>query len=284
MSETVALIGVGAMGKALLSRLRLANKKVRAYDVSEAGREAARANGAEVVGSAAEAAKGATHIHIFVRTDDQMIEATMGPNGVLTTATAGSLLILHPTVLPKTTLRVGDAAKAKRVKVLDVPITSVPAKVQAGEAAFLVGGDKDVADAARPYMLELGASFYYFGTLGSGNVAKLAKNFANAATRIVVDESLRLVESIGIDPKQFLDMMRDMDQGSLVATWEKTFNIANGHASHRPATNLFNKDLVLAAEYGESTGLDLPIAKGAAVTGLKWSALWERQKAGRVTS
>ena len=284
MSETVALIGVGAMGKALLSRLRLANKKVRAYDVSEAGREAARANGAEVVGSAAEAAKGATHIHIFVRTDDQMIDVTMGPNGVLATAAAGSLLILHPTVLPKTTLRVGDAAKAKRVKVLDVPITSVPAKVQSGEAAFLVGGDKDVADAARPYMLELGASFYYFGPLGSGNVAKLAKNFANAASRIVLDESLRLVESIGIDPKQFLDMMRDMDPGSLISNWERSFNIENRHASHRPATNLFNKDLALAAEYGSSTGIDLPVAKGAAATGLKWSALWEQQKAGRVTS
>lgn len=284
MSDTVALIGVGAMGKALLSRLRIANKSVRAYDVSEAGREAARANGAEVCGSAAEAAQGAAYIHIFVRTDDQMIDTTIGPNGVLATAAPGSLLILHPTVLPKTTQQVGEAAKAKRVRVLDVPITSVPAKVQAGEAAFLVGGDKDVADAARPYMLELGASFYHFGPLGCGNVAKLAKNYANAASRIVLDDSLRLVESIGIDPKQFLDMVRDMDQGSLVATWEKTFNIANGHASHRPATNLFNKDLVLAAEYAESAGLDLPVAKGAAVTGLQWAALWERQKAARSTS
>ena len=100
MTDTVALIGVGAMGKALLSRLQVAKKNVRAFDIAEAGREAARAGGAEVVGSAAEAARGAAYIHLFVRTDEEEIEATLGPKGVLAEASAGALLILHPTVLP----------------------------------------------------------------------------------------------------------------------------------------------------------------------------------------
>jgi 3-hydroxyisobutyrate dehydrogenase-like beta-hydroxyacid dehydrogenase len=278
MTDLVALIGVGAMGKAILSRMKIANKKVRAYDIAETGREAARAGGAEITGSPAEAARGAAYIHLFVRTDEQAIDATLGKNGILETAAAGSLLILHPTVLPQTTARIGEAAKAKGIRVLDVPITSVPARVQAGQATFLVGGDKNVANAAKPYLLELGGSFYYFGALGSGNVAKLAKNYANAAQRIAVDESIRVAEGGGLDPKQFLDMMKEVDQGSLVADWEHTWTIKDRHAVHRPATNLFNKDLALTAEYASLIGLKLPVAKAAAEIGLEWSAMWARQK------
>ena len=156
-----------------------------------------------------------------------------GPKGVLAEASAGALLILHPTVLPATTLQVAAAAKAKQVRVIDVPITSVPARVQSGQATFLVGGDKEVAEAARPYLLELGESFYYFGPLGSGNVAKLAKNYANAATRIAIDESIRVAEGGGLDPKQFLDMMRDMDPGSLVSDWEHTWTVKDRNAIHQ---------------------------------------------------
>jgi 3-hydroxyisobutyrate dehydrogenase-like beta-hydroxyacid dehydrogenase len=279
MTELVALIGVGAMGKAILSRMKIANKKVRAYDVTDTGREAARTAGAEVASSPADAARGATHIHIFVRTDDQTIDVTLGKNGVLETAALGSLLILHPTVLPQTTTKIGAAARAKGLRVLDVPITSVPSKVQAGEAAFLVGGDKDVAESTRDYMLELGGSYYHFGPLGSGNVAKLAKNYANAAQRIAVDESIRVAEGGGLDPKQFLDMMRDMDQGSLVSDWEHTWTVKDRNAIHRPATNLFNKDLALTAEYATLIGLKLPVAQAAAKIGMEWSERWAREKA-----
>jgi 3-hydroxyisobutyrate dehydrogenase len=284
MTDTVALIGVGAMGQALLARLRLAGATVRAFDVAEPGRAAARDAGASVLGSAAEAAQRASRIHVFVRTDSEMIEAVLGENGVLAGAEPGAFLLLHSTVLPTTTRRIADAAESKRVHVLDVPVTSVPARVAAGEAVFLLGGSAEAVEAMRPHLLALGRSLHHFGPLGAGNVAKLAKNLANAAERVLMDEVLRVVETGGLDPRAFLDMCRTVDQGSLVSRWEKSFSVENGHATHRPASNLFNKDMKLAAEYAASQGVEAPMTQSAAATGLKWSAEWEREKARRRTA
>jgi 3-hydroxyisobutyrate dehydrogenase-like beta-hydroxyacid dehydrogenase len=267
------------MGKALLARLQLAGKRVQAFDVSDAGRTAARDGGATAMDSAAAAARGATHIHVFVRTDEQEIGAALGATGVLATAAPGTFLFLHSTVLPATTLRVGAAARAKHVRALDVPVTSVPARVQDGEAVFLVGGAADDVEATRSYLMVLGKSLHHFGPLGAGNVAKLAKNLANAAERVLMDEVLRVAESGGLDPRVFLDMMRSVDQGSLISRWERTFTIANGHATHRPASNLFNKDMKLAAAYAAAQGLEVPMTQSAAETGLRWSAQWERERA-----
>jgi 3-hydroxyisobutyrate dehydrogenase-like beta-hydroxyacid dehydrogenase len=144
---------------------------------------------------------------------------------------------------------------------------------------FLVGGSDEAVASARPHLLAVGRSVHHFGPLGTGNVAKLAKNLANAAERVLMDEVLRVVESGGIDPRAFLDMCRTVDQGSLVSRWERSFNVENGHATHRPASNLFNKDMKLAAEYAASQNVDAPMTQSAAITGLKWSAEWEREKA-----
>lgn len=43
MTDTVALIGVGALGKALLKQILRTGRRVQAYDVSEAAHSAAAA-------------------------------------------------------------------------------------------------------------------------------------------------------------------------------------------------------------------------------------------------
>ena len=60
MFERVGLIGVGAMGQALLHRLRLSHVAVQAYDIAPACLEKAREMGATPVASAAAAAKDGT--------------------------------------------------------------------------------------------------------------------------------------------------------------------------------------------------------------------------------
>ena len=165
MSNKVALIGVGALGKALLKRLQGAGRYVQAFDVEPSALEAAKVEGAKVMGSAAAAARGASHIHVIVATDEQMLEATTGRSGVLAGASPGSVLLLHSTTLPMTTIKVAEAAKLQRVSVLDAPITGIPTRFEAGDGTFLVGGSREDVDAVRPYLLELGREVRHFGPL-----------------------------------------------------------------------------------------------------------------------
>lgn len=272
----VGLIGVGAMGTALLSRLRIAGREVQAYDISEDRMAYARSQGAKTVASAAEAARDVECVHIFVRTDDELIDVTMGKNGILKVARPGTMVFLHSTVMPKTSRKIAAAAAKRKVRVLDVPVTAVPRVVAAGDAVFLMGGAEADVEAAKSLLAPLGRGAHYFGAVGSGNVAKIAKNLINANERVALAEVAAIAEAGGIDVKQFFEMAAGVDQGSAVARWQNAFAMEGNHAAPRPASNLLNKDVGLAADLARALRVKAPMTQAAAATAKIWVRGWER--------
>lgn len=269
----VGLIGVGAMGKALLARLRKAGYPVQAYDVAAPALQAARDAGAKTTESAAAAAKDAKYTHVFVRSDAEVMDAVLGRDGVLAGAAPGSVMFLHSTILPTTTRHVADVAATRNVKVLDAPITAVPAKVLAGEAAFLVGGPDDAVNAVRSHLQSLGKQVYHFGPIGAGNVAKLVKNLTNGAERVLLAQALMLAEAGGVDVRQMLEMMRSEEHGSTIQNWEKALSVENNHVGLKGGANIFNKDLPLAAALTKIYQLDLGVIREAADAGLRYTGV-----------
>src|SRR3970282_1079412 len=101
--EKIGFVGTGAMGSALLSRLKLANVVATAFDIVPAAMERARAEGAEVTSSAKAVAQVSTIIDVVVRTDQEVLDCTLGSNGILEGAAPGSLVLLHSPIRPRTT-------------------------------------------------------------------------------------------------------------------------------------------------------------------------------------
>jgi len=81
--EKIGFVGTGAMGSALLSRLKLANVAAVSFDIAPKAQEAARAEGAQTLNSAKEVAQACTIIDVVVRTDQEVIDCTLGENGVV---------------------------------------------------------------------------------------------------------------------------------------------------------------------------------------------------------
>ncbi|MFT5539254.1 MAG: 3-hydroxyisobutyrate dehydrogenase [Alphaproteobacteria bacterium] len=276
MLNPVGLIGVGAMGTALLERLHIAKHKVKAYDVSEDRVRYARDQGAEGVSSVAEASRDVAAVHVFVRTDEELLDVCLDNVGILATAAPGTLVFLHSTVMPDTCRQIAAAADECGVVALDAPVTAVPRHVAAGEATFLLGGPENAKAAAVAHLEPLGRAACYFGPTGAGNVAKIAKNLINANERIALSEVLAIVEAGGVDVAQFLDMSTEIDQGSTVSRWKGSFDIEGNHAVPRPASNLLNKDVHLAARLAKTLGVDTPMTQSASDTAARWVANWEK--------
>lgn len=271
----VGLIGVGLMGAALMTRLSAAERDVQAFDISEERMRLARELGADTVGSVAEAACGVDFIHVFVRTDDELEEVTTGNDGILSSAKEGSILFMHSTVMPDTTRKIAEVARARKVRAMDAPVTAVPRVVAEGRAVFLMGGADEDAAVAKPYLEPLGRAVHHFGPVGSGNVAKIAKNLINANERIALAEVTAIVEAGGLKVQQFLEMAASIDQGSTVSRWQGAFSIDGNHAAPRPASNLLNKDIGLAADLARALGLRTPMTQDTAEV---WVAGWEKSK------
>src|SRR5688572_10880691 len=111
--ETIGIVGVGAMGSALLERQRLHQIEPLAYDVNPEALRGAREAGAEPAESPAALARLATLIDVVLRTDEEVTDCVLGPGGILEGAKEGTLVLLHSTILPQTTRRIAEAAEGR---------------------------------------------------------------------------------------------------------------------------------------------------------------------------
>jgi 3-hydroxyisobutyrate dehydrogenase len=256
------MVGVGAMGQALLSRLKLTAVPVTAYDVYPASLEAARALGAIIALSAEAVAATSTLIDVVVRTDQDVLDCMLAENGILEGAQAGSLVILHSTINPQTTRKVADEAGRRRVAVIDACMVGQPHVVSEGNVSFLVGGPDDLVARARPHLLKMGRQVLHMGPLGAGNAAKIIKNLVTGSETLIVHEAIRIGQAAGIPYPMALEMMQKVETGGgSLARWQERFDPSGKDPTPRASTNLFDKDIPLAGDLARQYGVNVPITE-----------------------
>ena len=267
--EKIGFVGTGAMGSALLSRLKLANVQATAFDIAPAALEAARKEGAQTATSAKAVAQASTIVDVVVRTDQEVLDCTMGKDGILEGAAPGTLVLLHSTIRPTTTKKVAQAAAETRVYVIDACMTAVPSAVRQGGLTFLVGGQKALFDRAKPHLMNMAKDAVHMGPLGCGNVTKLFKNMVTASEALIVYEALQIGKAAGIDYKAALDLMQKTKSQHVLERWDMRFDLSDGDLKFNAGTNLYDKDLPLAAEVGKALGATIPVTEQLAALGIR---------------
>jgi 3-hydroxyisobutyrate dehydrogenase-like beta-hydroxyacid dehydrogenase len=257
------------MGSALLSRLKLANVQATAFDIAPAAMDAARKEGAEIAASAKAVAQASTIIDVVVRTDQEVLDCTLGKDGILEGAAPGTLVLLHSTIRPTTTKKIAQAAAETRAYVIDACMTAVPNVVRQGGLTFLVGGQKTLFDRAKPHLLHMAKDAVHMGPLGCGNVTKLFKNMVTASEALIVYEALQIAKAAGIDYRAALDLMQKTKSQNVLDRWDTRFDLSGGDLKFKAGVNLYDKDLPLAAEVGKSLGAVIPVIEQLAQLGIR---------------
>jgi 3-hydroxyisobutyrate dehydrogenase len=259
--EQIGMIGVGAMGLALLERLRLEDVQATVYDTNPASLDQAHVLGCKIASSAAEVAQGSTLIDIVVRTDEDVIQCMSGTEGVLGRARPGTLVILHSSILPQTVKKMEEEAHGKSVHVVDACMCGVPSTVRAGDLYFLLGGPKEIIPRAELHLLKMGKQVFHTGPVGTAAVAKLIHNMIIGAETLIIHEAIQIGLAGGIPYPQALEMMREIGHESVLKRWQKTFDPSGKNPLPRSGRNVMNKDIPLVAELARLYGLDLPITE-----------------------
>jgi 2-hydroxy-3-oxopropionate reductase len=267
--EKIGFVGTGAMGSALLSRLKLANVQATAFDIASVAMEAARKEGAQTASSAKAVAQASTIVDVVVRTDQEILDCTMGKDGILEGAAPGTLVLLHSTIRPTTTKKIAQAAAETRVYVIDACMTAVPSVVRQGGLTFLVGGQKALFDRAKPHLMNMAKDAVHMGPLGCGNVTKLFKNMVTASEALIVYEALQIGKAAGIDYRAALDLMQKTKSQHVLDRWDMRFDLSGGDLKFNAGTNLYDKDLPLAAEVGKALGATIPVTEQLAALGIR---------------
>lgn len=228
VAERVGFIGLGDIGLPMAKRVIS-----HGYEVTVCGHlrrepvEEMKRMGAREAKTAREVAHGSDVTITMLRDDNDTRELILGPDGVLEGAREGSGIIMMSTLSPAFCRKVAEAGRAKRIGVLDAPVTGTRMRAATGELGVMVGGDKKLVDKYRP-ILETMGKIIYCGDLGMGEIVKLANNMALIINVHGAYEAISWGVKNGADQKLLVDLMKMGTANSwVVQNWEfvKSMNV-----------------------------------------------------------
>lgn len=210
MSESklqVGFIGIGAMGTPMSNNLLDAGFPLTIYDRNPKQTVAFMERGVTVAASCSEVAANSDVVLMTIGTVADDLEAALGESGVLEGARLGMILIDHSTVGIAATKKIAEAANAVGVRFLDATISGSVDIAEAAELGFMVGGDADTLEEARPVLEAMSKEIHHLGPNGSGSMMKVIINLMIGMTVLTVAETLTLGRQAGLDPNQMLEIL-----------------------------------------------------------------------------
>jgi 3-hydroxyisobutyrate dehydrogenase len=174
--RTVGVIGLGAMGRPVAGYLALAGCPTVAYDPDGEAVAEVVEQGVQSADSVRELAAQSSLLLLMVPSDRDVLDVCDGPDGMLAAAAPGSVLLICSSVTPQTCRLVAEWAAPHGVDVLDAALTGGVQAAAAGEINLLVGGERGVLDAVRPWLAPWTKVVHHLGPLGAGQVGKTVSN------------------------------------------------------------------------------------------------------------
>jgi len=246
--EPVAVLGTGAMGHGMAaSALRAGIPTIVWNRRVEAARDLAEL-GAEVAGTAADAARRAAVVVTMV-TDADAVISIARDQGMLAALAPGAVWAQMSTIGVAGIDRVAAMAGSERpdVMLLDAPVSGSKDPAERGQLTIFASGPGEARPRVAPLFDALGQRTIWVGEAGAGTRLKLVNNTWLAFATEAVATSVALAHRLGLDTATVLDALRG---GPLVSTWQaaKLQRIAHGDFSAQFALSLALKDVHLALQ------------------------------------
>jgi 3-hydroxyisobutyrate dehydrogenase len=259
----VAFLGLGVMGSRMATRLIGAGFPVTVWNRGPEPAERLRQAGAAVAATPRDAASDADVI-ISVVADDRASRAVWtGDDGALAGAKPDAVAIECSTLSPEWVLELAGMADDRDCSFLDAPMTGSRPQAEAGEILFLVGGDADVLERARPALQPMSRDAVHLGPVASGARMKLVNNFLSAVQTVALSEALAFAEACGLDRVAAMTVVANGAPGSpLVKTVGA--RIMAGDYTVNFMMSLMRKDVGYAADEARRHGVELRMAAAAA--------------------
>ncbi|AKH70447.1 3-hydroxyisobutyrate dehydrogenase [Spongiibacter sp. IMCC21906] len=261
----VAFIGLGNMGGPMAVNLVKAGHSVTVFDLVDAAMDAVVAEGASKASSALEALAAADTVITMLPAGKHVAGLYLGDEGLIAKAAEGTIFLDSSTIDADTARKVGEAAAARGLEMLDTPVSGGVKAAQAGTLAFMCGGSEAGFERGKKILEGMGKNIFHAGDHGAGQIAKMCNNMLLAIHMVGTAEALQLGANNGLDPKVLSEIMLN----SSGRNWSlEVYNPYPGVMETAPASNdykpgfmvqLMLKDLGLAMENSLTTQSAVPM-------------------------
>ena len=271
-SRSVAVVGAGNMGGAMVERLCEAGWTVTVFDVAPAACERAARAGARIAQSPADAVttlppQGALMVVVVDADQTRAVLQQAAP-----AMQPGQAVLLCPTIAPADTEALAASLLPYGLQVLDAPMSGGPARARDGTMSLMVAGAPEARAAQDALLRTLSSRIFDISTrVGDGARTKLVNNLLAGINLVGAAEVLALAERLGLSAQATLDVIGQSSGQSWIGQ-DRMARAVAGDFEPRAHMTLLEKDTRLALEAARSVGFVGPLGAAAARTFAQASA------------
>ena len=264
---TIAVVGAGNMGGALVERLCEAGWPVAVCDTDPLRQQQALAAGASLADTplSAVAQLGSQGALVIVVVDaDQCREVLWGEQGAANGMRPGQAVVLCPTIAPEDTVAIAGRLAAQGIDCIDAPMSGGPARARDGSMSLMLAAPEPLLQRHEALLARLSSRrFVISGRVGDGARTKLVNNLLAGINLVGAAEVLALAERLGLDLSTTLDVIEQSSGQSWIGSDRMRRAIA-GDLAPRAHVTLLEKDTRLAVDAARAAGFSGPLGDTAA--------------------
>lgn len=263
----VGFVGLGNIGQPMALTLLKAGYEVWVYDVRPEAVQPCVAAGARAAATPREIASGCDLVGVAVLSDTQVMDVTVGDDGLLAGSEAGPVIVVHSTVLPATVADLDARAADVGAGLVDAPVSGGDMGARAGTLTVMAGGRPEHLERCRSYFAAIGERVDVVGGVGAGAAAKLALQLMTYCNQLAALESVRLADAYGIEEGALVDLATATTGDSwIIRNWGFFDRLMREHrlAGSDEMYQIYGKDLFDVVVAAREAGVSLPVAGVAA--------------------
>ncbi len=260
MSERIAFIGLGNMGRAMAGNLLKAGYALTVYNRTSSKAETLTAQGAQLAQQPGEAVTTGGIVISMVANDQALEEIVMSP-GFLERLGQNGIHLSMSTVSPATARRLAELHAAHGSTYVAAPVFGRPEAAAAQQLWICMSGPRAAKERVQPVLNALGQGIFDFGEdPGAANIVKLCGNFLILSAMEAMAEALTLAEKNGLNRLAVIDMLtRTMFSAPAYQNYGRMI----AEKRHTPAgfrQSLGLKDVNLVRDVAEYASMPMPLA------------------------
>jgi putative dehydrogenase len=264
---TVAFVGAGNMGGALVERLCEAGWPVAVCDIDPLRQRQALAAGASLADSplSAVAQLGPQDALVIVVVDaDECHEVLWGEQGAASGMRPGQAVVLCPTIAPEDTVAIAGRLAEQGIDCIDAPMSGGPQRARDGRMSLMVAAPAEALQRRADLLAALSLNVMRISErVGDGARTKLVNNLLAGINLVGAAEVLALAERMGLDLTTTLDVIERSSGQSWIGS-DRMRRAIDGDLAPRAHVTLLEKDTRLAVAAARSVGFEGPLGASAA--------------------
>ncbi|MBI1450658.1 NAD(P)-dependent oxidoreductase [Acinetobacter chengduensis] len=252
MKQTVAFIGLGAMGWHMASHLPKTGLDVLVWNRTEA-----------------KAQQHASHFATQAVTIEQAVQADYIFSCLPTSADVEQLIQAHPpkagsvwidctSGVPESAQKLSKQLQTIGVAYLDAPVSGQTIGAENGTLTVMVGGDALAFEQAKPVIQAFAGLIEHVGDSGSGFAVKAVNNTLMATHLWALAEGMTLLKSKGVDLASALSCINHSSGKSSMSENIMAQRVLNRGFNKTFALDLLQKDIGIAVDLIQQEQLQLP--------------------------